>query len=117
NLALESLRAAAQTYEALATESANQPLLQQEAMLNAGKAYETLSEVDKARGFYRELAQAFPKTLAGKEAAAGIERLENQAKDLETLKKLAQETSATAKPSSLPGFGDPDGISPRVNSR
>lgn len=94
--ALERVRKAAELYESLINESAGQPLLQQEALLNSGKAYETLEDTAKAKSSYQRLARDFPKSIAGKEAATCLERLEAGAADLEKLKKLGAETAKPA---------------------
>jgi tetratricopeptide (TPR) repeat protein len=83
--ALENVRKAAQTYEALANESSDLPLLHGEALLGAGKANEALGEVEKAKGFYKKLADAHPDSPFGKDARAQLERLEKDAKEVQDL--------------------------------
>ena len=83
--AQEDLRKAAGLYEELANEPSDVPLLQQEALLGAGKAYESLGDVEKARGFYKKLADGHPNTAFGKDAHAQLERLEKDGKDLQEL--------------------------------
>lgn len=83
--ALENIRKAAQTYEALANESSELPLLQQEALLGAGKANEALGEVEKAKGYYKKLADSHPDSPFGKDARAQLERLEKDGKEVQEL--------------------------------
>lgn len=107
--ALDKLRLAAKTYEGLIDESSALPLLQQEAMLNAGKAYETLEDVEKAKSLYQRLVRDIPVApdkqppLAVKEATASLQRLETTGvRDLEMLKKLAKETGKPIPPLEKP---------------
>jgi tetratricopeptide (TPR) repeat protein len=88
---LENIRKAAQTYEALANESSDTPLLLDEALLGAGKANEALGEVEKAKGYYKKLADSRPNSPFGKDARAQLERLEKDAKEAQ---ELAQEPKA-----------------------
>ncbi|HZY86980.1 MAG TPA: tetratricopeptide repeat protein [Gemmataceae bacterium] len=83
--ATDNLRKAARAYEELANESSDSPLLHQEALLGAGKANESLGDVDKAKGFYKQLADRHPDTAFGKDAKAQLERLEKDGKDLQGL--------------------------------
>jgi tetratricopeptide (TPR) repeat protein len=83
--ALENIRKAARIYEELAGESSDSPLLLQEALLGAGKANEGLGEVDKAKGYYKKLADTHPDSPFGKDARAQLERLEKDAKDVQEL--------------------------------
>ncbi len=87
--ALENIRKAAQTYEALANESSDSPLLLEEALLGAGKANEALGDVEKAKGYYKKLADTHPDSPFGKDARAQLERLEKDAKDVQDLAKEA----------------------------
>ena len=83
--ALDNLRKAAQSYEELAKSSSDMPLLTQEALLGAGKANEALGAVDKAKDFYKKLADGHPDTAFGKDAKAQLDRLEKDGKDLQGL--------------------------------
>jgi hypothetical protein len=83
--ALESVRKAAGLYEGLANEASELPLLQQEALLGAGKAHEALGDVEKAKGYYKKLADSHPDTAFGKDARAQLDRLEKDGKDLQEL--------------------------------
>jgi tetratricopeptide (TPR) repeat protein len=83
--ALESIRKAAGLYEGLVNEASDTPLLAQEALLGAGKAHESLGDVEKARGFYQKLADGHPDTPFAKDARAQLERLEKDGKDLQEL--------------------------------
>jgi tetratricopeptide (TPR) repeat protein len=83
--ALENLHKAAQRYEELANETTDSPLLLQEALLGAGKANESLGDVEKAKRFYQKLANDHPNTPFAKDARAQLERLEKDGKDLQDL--------------------------------
>jgi hypothetical protein len=86
--AIESLVEARKEYEKLAGESADAPLLEQEALLAVAKAEEMLASspdpdnpgkmlgsLDRALEFYRRLATRFPGSPAGKDAAERAELL------------------------------------------
>jgi tetratricopeptide (TPR) repeat protein len=88
--ALENIRKAARTYEELANESSDSPLLLQEALLGAGKANEGLGDIDKAKGYYKKLADTHPDSPFGKDARAQLERLEKDAKEVQELAKEPQ---------------------------
>jgi hypothetical protein len=92
--ALENIRKAAQTYEALANESSDSPLLLEEALLGAGKANEALGDLEKAKGYYKKLADTHPDSPFGKDARAQLERLEKDGKEVQ---ELAKEPQAAAK--------------------
>jgi tetratricopeptide (TPR) repeat protein len=83
--ALENLRKAAQRYEELANETSDSPLLLQEALLGAGKANESLGNVDKAKAFYQKLANDHPNSPFARDGKAQLERLEKDGKDLQEL--------------------------------
>jgi tetratricopeptide (TPR) repeat protein len=83
--ALENIRKAAQRYEELIGESSESPLLLQEALLGAGKANESLGDVEKAKRYYKQLADQHPNTSFGKDAKAQLDRLEKDGKDLQEL--------------------------------
>jgi tetratricopeptide (TPR) repeat protein len=74
--AREDLTNCAEEYVKLQGEASDSPLLQQEAFLNAGKAYEALGEYDKARKNYEALAKKeHEKSAAGVEAARLLKAL------------------------------------------
>lgn len=107
------LQEAGDEYDKLIGEGAV-PVLQQEAMLNAGKAREALGERDKARDYYQRLAPEYPKkspeSEIGKLAVAALERLDNEAnkRDLELLAKEFKE----APPSQAPPIPGPAPVPP-----
>jgi tetratricopeptide (TPR) repeat protein len=92
---LGRVRKAAEAYEQLVGETASLPLLQQEALLNAGKAYETLGEVERAMSFYRRLTRDHPGTAAASDAEAALKRIEANPKDVDLLKRFVQEKPET----------------------
>jgi tetratricopeptide (TPR) repeat protein len=85
--ALEDLDRAAGLYEKLSRESTGVALLQEEALLNAGKAREARSELDRARQHYRQLEKDYPRSEFGQVAAQQLKRLETNKGDLEALEK------------------------------
>jgi tetratricopeptide (TPR) repeat protein len=87
--ALDNLRKAAELYEKLVAESGDTPSLQQEALLNAGKARESLGDYEQAKAHYETLCKEHEKSAAGQEAARCRDRLNDPANqaDLEALAK------------------------------
>jgi len=85
--ALKSLETAADTYQKLINESSDVPLLYQEALLNCGKAYESLGKINDAMGFYKRLQDQYPKSEYGKTAKNELDRLNDNKKDVEDLAK------------------------------
>jgi hypothetical protein len=83
--AYKNLHKAADLYEKLATESSDTPVLQQEALMSAAKAYESLGELVKAKSYYQNLAQTFPSSVQGQSAQKQLERLTNDAANLQEL--------------------------------
>jgi hypothetical protein len=83
----QELQEGARAYEALVEDTRDLPVMQQEALLGAAKAYEALGDLPKARGLYERLAREHGDTPLGKEAAKQLERLKDEAanKDLEAL--------------------------------
>jgi predicted negative regulator of RcsB-dependent stress response len=82
----ERIRKAASEYEAL-IDSAKAPLLQQEAILNAGKGREALGELDEAKSHYDRLVNAFPDSPAGKIAKERLAQFEKDKDDIQKLDK------------------------------
>jgi len=85
--ALEDLDRCAGLYEKLSRESTGVALLQQEALLNAGKAREARSELERARTHYKQLFQDYPRSEFGRLADEQIKRLDASKSDLESLKE------------------------------
>jgi tetratricopeptide (TPR) repeat protein len=87
--ALENVRKAAGDYDKLADESADRPLLRQEALLNAAKAYEALGEYDTAKQKYGALEKEYPDSARGRAAKARLAMLDDPANahDLQELKR------------------------------
>ncbi len=75
--AAEVLQTVAETFEKLEPQLADDPALQEEAILTSGKARETLGEVEKALTQYHKLADSdkTKNSAAGRDAAACIKRL------------------------------------------
>jgi tetratricopeptide (TPR) repeat protein len=91
--ALAKLREAAKRYKELADESADVAVLAELALLNGGKALESLAEFDKARAAYNQLVQNHPKSrLAdlGKEGLARLDEIEKNQDLKDRLTRLAQ---------------------------
>jgi tetratricopeptide (TPR) repeat protein len=94
--ALENLREAAKLYGELAEQTADRPLLQQEAYLGAGKAAESLGDYDRAKDYYRKLVDKYPDSARGRSAKKQLERLDDperarELKDLSTEFRPLQE--------------------------
>jgi tetratricopeptide (TPR) repeat protein len=100
--AIKELRRSADAYKKLADESGNAPLLAQEALMNAGKAHESLGEYDKAKELYGKLARDYPQSINGKNAAEQVKALEADSAVLDELKTLAIEPPSTPLSSPLP---------------
>jgi tetratricopeptide (TPR) repeat protein len=87
--AVDKIKEAGELYEKLANEMTDNPPLTQEALFGAGKAQESLGEIDKAIEFYKDkLAAKYPDSPLGKEAAKQAESLE---KNRETAKEFYDE--------------------------
>jgi tetratricopeptide (TPR) repeat protein len=87
--AVDKLKIAADKYSKLADECADRPLLQQEALLNAGRAEESLARYNDALAHYKQLEAKYPDTARGKTAKKRIAQLTDPAneKDREDLRK------------------------------
>jgi tetratricopeptide (TPR) repeat protein len=99
--AVANIRKAAETFEKLVDESRDVPVLQQQALLCAGKARESLGEVEAARKWYERLAREYPDTELGKVGKADAERVQTSAAEIEEITK-ALNARAIPKP---PGGG------------
>jgi len=96
--AADELKSAAETYEDLAKQFKATPVLVQECLLGAGKAYEGLGDFDKARGFYSDLQGRFKDSPLAEEAGRRLRDLDKNAKDLAALKeKLKSDSVASTK--------------------
>jgi tetratricopeptide (TPR) repeat protein len=100
--ARESLRKAGETYDKLIEEVSDIPPLQEEALLGAARAYESLAEFDKAKGFYERLVKEHGNSLAGKEAKGALERFEKNPQDYKNLAELAEAPKAPSLPPDFP---------------
>jgi hypothetical protein len=98
NQAIDQVRRAQELYEQLAGETANQPILQQEALLNSGKALETLGDNDRAKDMYNRVKRDYPNTPAAREADENLKLLETNAKDAELLKQMVQQKDKAPTP-------------------
>jgi hypothetical protein len=91
---LGQIEKAAEAYEQLARSSDRVPLLRQEALWGAAKGNEALGtteSLEKARGFYKELADKYPASELGKDAIKQLERLDGATKrELDTLRQLTE---------------------------
>jgi hypothetical protein len=97
--ALKDIRSAAELYGKLADELADKPLLHQQVLMGAAKAYESLGEVKQAHDFYQLLAQKYAKTNLGEEAGEQLKRLEaaDQNGDLKALSEEYNSPPAAPK--------------------
>jgi tetratricopeptide (TPR) repeat protein len=86
--ALEELKRASDLYEKLAEECADKPLLHQQALMGAAKAFESRGEVEQARRYYQQLQSKYDKTVFGRDAADQLQRLDTaeQNGDLKAIK-------------------------------
>lgn len=98
--AIDTLKNAASEYEKLIGESSDRPVLHQEALLGTAKAYEALGDYEKAKGFYKQLADRYGETARGKIAQKALERLDNPVNktDLQDLKDLGKAPPAPTTP-------------------
>jgi tetratricopeptide (TPR) repeat protein len=74
--AQEDIHRAAELYDKLADEWADKPLLHQQVLMGAAKAYESLGEADQARKYYQRLKEKYGETVFGRDAAEQLQRLE-----------------------------------------
>jgi hypothetical protein len=88
--ARDELAKAAEDYEKLQAETSDSPHLQQEALLNAGKARESLGDYAAAKKHYEALIKAHDKSAAGQEAKRRLDFLNDHA-NAEELDALAAE--------------------------
>jgi hypothetical protein len=75
-------------YEELAKSPGRIPLLHQEALWGAAKAYESLGgpdNIEKARELYDRLRKEYESSALGKDAKKQLDRLDSSAKDLQEL--------------------------------
>jgi tetratricopeptide (TPR) repeat protein len=87
--AVKKLQTARELYTKLVDETADRPLLHEEALLNAGRTYESLGQYKEALGYYKQLADKYPNTARGKTAAKRVAQLTDPAseRDRDDLKK------------------------------
>lgn len=76
--AAEKIRRAGELYEKLTQRRDVPPVLAQEALLNAGKAKESLGDLEGALSWYEKAASTYPKSEAGKQAADRAEKIKSQ---------------------------------------
>jgi len=74
--ALEELKNASELYEKLVAELADKPLLHQQALMGAAKAYESLGDAEQARRYYQQLQSKYANTVFGRDAAEQLQRLD-----------------------------------------
>jgi tetratricopeptide (TPR) repeat protein len=83
--ALEKLKNAAGDYEELAKQFKATPVLVQECLFGAGKAYEGMGDLDRAREFYTDLQNRFKDSTLAAEAEGRLRNIEKSSKDLAKL--------------------------------
>jgi tetratricopeptide (TPR) repeat protein len=88
--ATADIQKAAQLYDKLADECADKPLLQQQILMGAAKAHESLGEAEQARKYYQQLKDKYGETVLGRDAAAQLQRLD-EAEQNGDLKALREE--------------------------
>jgi hypothetical protein len=86
--ALGNVKKGRDLYKDLIKDAGNVPAQAQEALMGAAKGSEAVGDVSEARGYYEKLQKEHPQSVYGKDAAKQLERLNNNAKDLEELNKL-----------------------------
>jgi len=93
--AVEHIKKAGDTYERLAQQTQElPPVLIQEAILNAGKAKESLGDIDGALAHYEKLASTYPQSDAGKLAAERVKKIkDDRTKVADFYKDLQTEVS------------------------
>jgi tetratricopeptide (TPR) repeat protein len=87
---LDKLEQARDLYNQLHKDARDNPLLAQEALMGAAKAEEALGDFDAAREKYQALANDFPDSFLGKQAAVRARLLEDPA-ELERLKEFQRQ--------------------------
>jgi tetratricopeptide (TPR) repeat protein len=93
--AKDNLQRARDVYNKLAPDCADLPLLQQECILNQGRACESLGEFDEARKFYQQ-ASKDANTPSGELAKQALARLDNKATEAQA-QDLFKQTIGTEK--------------------
>jgi hypothetical protein len=88
NLGKEDIEKGTAIYESLAASAGRIPLLHQEALWGTAKGSESLGEFDKARKYYKRLADEYPASALGKDAAKQIARLDKDQKQAAELAKM-----------------------------
>ena len=85
--ALVHIKNARDAYQKLVQESGGVDALTEESLMGAAKANEILGELGKAKDLYKRLANEYPATALGKEAADRVKAFddENGKKEIETL--------------------------------
>jgi hypothetical protein len=96
--ALENLTEAARLYGDLATESKDNPVLTQEALLGIGKAKEALNDLDAALTAYQDLVKRYPESVSGKEAAERVKKLTDNKEQVSTFYKELDKLAAPIAP-------------------
>jgi hypothetical protein len=76
--ALDKIKEAAELFEKLAEQSKDSPMLAQEALLSAAKAYESINDLPKAEENYKKLESRFGKSGLAREAAPLAARFDSE---------------------------------------
>jgi tetratricopeptide (TPR) repeat protein len=96
--AVKKVEGAAAKYEQLAQQTRKLlPVQIQEALLNAGKAQESLGKLDSALGHYEKLAGTYPQSEAGKWAAERAKKIKEQREKLQDFYKDLQAETTQGK--------------------
>jgi tetratricopeptide (TPR) repeat protein len=110
--AILHLEAAASEYEKLVGELKDQPLLQQEALLNAGRAYEAQAKWTEARNCYQQLVDKYPDKpespcWSSRVAKARLEQLDENIEANRTIMENLKKDVDSVRNSPAPPTGGP----------
>jgi len=94
--AADQLKEAADAYEELARQFKATPVLVQECLLGAGKAYEGLGDLDRALSFYNDLQKRFKDGPLAREAGRRVSEIEKNRDELSRLNEGLKAGSTTA---------------------
>jgi hypothetical protein len=106
--AATKLTEAGKTFEELAGEYSDVPIIAQECYLSAAKIQVSLQNYDQGLKLYRELAKKYPKSEFGKQAGTLADNLEKNRSTMEqVVKKMKENALLVPSPSSTPIFPPP----------
>jgi hypothetical protein len=94
----EELAKEVEQYRSLTGKDSAGPLLRQEALRGAAKAAESLGDLDRAEGFYKQLADSKPESDVTKAAAASLKTLQDNKADLEKFYTMLKDEPGQTAP-------------------